>query len=131
MSYAIATPEIRAADLAAIGSTFDEAHPAGAPMTLAPIPAAADDVSARIAHLFFRNTHSNISRRPGGGGIPQQSEASAGAYAGVEGAIVWLSEASDGGVKAVGTVAGTPSLYAFGLRLKGLAKSDPTGLWRL
>jgi PE family len=54
MSYVIVAPEMMtaaAADLATIGSTVSEAHTAAAP-ALAPIPAAADEVSVGIAHLF-------------------------------------------------------------------------------
>ncbi len=53
MSYVIVAPEMMtaAADLATIGSTVSEAHTAAAP-ALALIPAAADEVSVGIAHLF-------------------------------------------------------------------------------
>jgi hypothetical protein len=54
MSYVIAAPEIMtsaATDLATIGSNLCAAHMAAAP-TAAVIPAAADEVSAGIAHLF-------------------------------------------------------------------------------
>jgi hypothetical protein len=55
MSYVIAAPELMtaaAADLATIGSTLDEAHRAAAAATRAVAPAAADEVSVSIAHLF-------------------------------------------------------------------------------
>ena len=55
MSFVIAAPEFVAAaasDLAAIGSTVSAAHMAAAPPTVAVIPAAADEVSASIAHVF-------------------------------------------------------------------------------
>jgi hypothetical protein len=55
MSSVIAAPELLAAaatDLAAIGSTVSAAHMAAAPTTVAVIPAAADEVSASIAHVF-------------------------------------------------------------------------------
>ena len=54
MSSVIATPELittAATDLANIGSNLSAAHTAAAP-TLAVLPAAADEVSAGIAHLF-------------------------------------------------------------------------------
>lgn len=58
MSYVIAAPEMMTAgatDLAAIGSTLDAAHTAAATPTLALAPAAADEVSVGIAHLFSQH----------------------------------------------------------------------------
>jgi hypothetical protein len=58
MSYVIAAPEIMTAaatDLATIGSTLDAAHRAAGPTTLAVAPAAADEVSVSIAHLFSQH----------------------------------------------------------------------------
>ena len=55
MSYVIAAPEMMTAaatDLAGIGSTLSVAHLVAASPTAAVIPAAADEVSASIAHLF-------------------------------------------------------------------------------
>jgi hypothetical protein len=55
MSYVIAAPEMMtsaAADLATIGSNVNAAHMVAAARTTAVIPAAADEVSASIAHLF-------------------------------------------------------------------------------
>ena len=55
MSYVIAVPDVMAAaatDVAAVGSTLSAAHMAAAAPTVGLIPAAADEVSARIAHLF-------------------------------------------------------------------------------
>ena len=57
MSYVIAAPEMMtsaATDLATIGSDLSAAHTAATAPTLALIPAAADEVSASIAHLFSR-----------------------------------------------------------------------------
>ena len=57
MSYVIAVPEMMTAtatDLAGIGSALNEAHMAAAPPTVALVPAAADEVSAGVAHLFSR-----------------------------------------------------------------------------
>jgi hypothetical protein len=51
----IATPELMeeaARDLATIGSTVSAAHMAAGAPTVAVMPAAADEVSASIAHLF-------------------------------------------------------------------------------
>jgi len=55
MSYVIAAPATMAAtatDLATVGSNLSAAHLAAAAPTVAVIPAAADEVSAGIAHLF-------------------------------------------------------------------------------
>ncbi len=58
MSYAIAAPEMLAAaavDLATVDSSLSAAHTAAAAPTVALVPAAADEVSASIAHLFSQN----------------------------------------------------------------------------
>jgi hypothetical protein len=55
MSYVMAAPEMlaaAAADLATIDSSLSAAHTAAATQTVALVPAAADEVSASIAHLF-------------------------------------------------------------------------------
>jgi PE family len=55
MSYVTAVPETMAAaakDLAAVGSTLSEAHIAAAIPTVGLVPAAVDEVSASIAHMF-------------------------------------------------------------------------------
>jgi hypothetical protein len=55
MSFAIAAPEMMTAaatDLAAIGSTLDAAHQAATIPTVTLVPAAADEVSVGVAHLF-------------------------------------------------------------------------------
>jgi hypothetical protein len=55
VSYVIAAPEMMASaatDLATIGSNLGAAHTAAAARTVAVLPAAADEVSASIAHLF-------------------------------------------------------------------------------
>jgi PE family len=58
MSYVNAAPEIlgaAAADLATIDSSLGAAHTAAAAPTIALVPAAADEVSASIAHLFSQH----------------------------------------------------------------------------
>jgi hypothetical protein len=58
MSCVIADPEMMtsaASDLAAIGSTVNAAHMVAAARTTSVIPAAADEVSASIAHLFSQH----------------------------------------------------------------------------
>jgi hypothetical protein len=56
----IAAPEFlkaAATDAATIGSALEAAHTAAAPSTLAVAPAAADEVSVSIAHLFSQHAH--------------------------------------------------------------------------
>jgi hypothetical protein len=58
MSFVIAAPELMASaatDLAALGSTVTEAHTAAAASTVALVPAAADEVSVGITHLFSQH----------------------------------------------------------------------------
>ncbi len=57
MSYVTAAPEMlaAAADLATIDSSLSAAHTAAAAPTFALVPAAADEVSASIAHLFSQH----------------------------------------------------------------------------
>ena len=58
MSYVIAAPEMMAAaatDLANVGSDLSAAHSAAAQATVALTPAAADEVSVGIAHLFSKH----------------------------------------------------------------------------
>jgi PE family len=58
MSLVTAAPELitaAAADIANIGSTINAAHIAAATPTAAVIPAAADEVSSSIAHLFSQH----------------------------------------------------------------------------
>jgi hypothetical protein len=58
MSYVIAAPEMlaaAAADLATIDSSLSAAHTAAAAPTVALVPAAADEVSTSIAHLFSQH----------------------------------------------------------------------------
>ncbi|BBZ40656.1 PE family protein [Mycobacterium conspicuum] len=57
MPYVLAAPEMMTAaagDLAGIGSALSKAHAAAAAPTVGLVPAAADEVSAGIAHLFSR-----------------------------------------------------------------------------
>jgi len=55
MSAVIAAPEVMtsaATDLVTIGSTLSAAHLTAAPPTLSVLPAASDEVSTAVAHLF-------------------------------------------------------------------------------
>jgi hypothetical protein len=96
MSYVIAAPEIMTAaatDLATIGSTLDAAHTAAAP-ALAVTPAAADEVSVSIAHLFSQRArdHQALAQQAAAfqGQFVQNLKTSAVSYASIEDAIVSL-----------------------------------------
>jgi hypothetical protein len=58
MSCVMTAPDVMAAaatDVAAVGSTLSAAHVTAVNPTVAVVPAAADEVSATIAHLFSRH----------------------------------------------------------------------------
>ena len=95
MSAVIATPELMeaaATDLSAIGSTVNAAHLTAAVPTLSVLPAAADEVSAGIAHLF--SGYAQDYQRLAGKAAAFQEQfvqhltASAGSYASAEAANV-------------------------------------------
>ena len=94
MSYVIAVPEMMtaaAADLGNIGSTLIEEHAAAAAQTIALVPAAADEVSVGIAHLFSwhaEDFHGLASRAAAfQQQFVQNSENKRASYASVEDAI--------------------------------------------
>jgi hypothetical protein len=99
MSYVIAAPESMtapAADLATIGSSVGAAHMAAAPPTLALAPAAADEVSVTIAHLFSQHAqdYQAVAREAAKfqEQFVQNLKSSAAAYTSVEDAIVSFSK---------------------------------------
>jgi hypothetical protein len=72
MSYVIAATEMMTAaatDLATIGSNLSAAHTAAAAPTVAVLPAAADEVSASIAHLFSAHAQNYQALAGRGGGV--------------------------------------------------------------
>jgi PE family len=94
MSYVIAAPEIMtsaATDLATIGSNVSAAHMAAAAPTVALVPAAADEVSASIAHLFSQHGQGYQAVAAQAAAFHEQFvqnlTASAGSYASIETAI--------------------------------------------
>jgi PE family len=94
MSYVIAAPEMMTAtatDLAGIGSELSEAHMAAAPPTVALVPAAADEVSAGVAHLFSQHAQDYHAVAAQAAAVQQQFvqnlKTSALSYASVEDAI--------------------------------------------
>lgn len=93
MSSVIAAPElmeVAARDLAAIGSTVSAAHMAAGAPTVALTPAAADDVSANIAHLFsaYAQDYQGLAARAAAfhEQFVQHLTAGAGSYAATEAA---------------------------------------------
>jgi len=97
MSYVIATPELMtsaAADLATIGANVNAAHLVAAAPTVAVLPAAADEVSASIAHLF--SAHAASYQALAGqaaafnGQFVQHLTAGAGVYADIEASLSQL-----------------------------------------
>jgi len=95
MPYTIAAPEIlraAAADLATIESSLSAARAAAAP-TAALVPAAADEVSASIAHLFSQHAEDYWAVAAQADAFHQQFmqnlKASARSYASTEAASTW------------------------------------------
>jgi hypothetical protein len=91
VSAVIATPELianAAADVATIGSTLNAAHVTAVPPTQALLPAAADEVSAGIAHLFsgYASEYHELAARAAGyqRQFVQHLAAAADSYAGAE-----------------------------------------------
>jgi hypothetical protein len=97
MSYVIADPEMMtaaASDLAAIGSNVNAAHMVAAARTTAVIAAAADEVSASIAHVFSQHAASYQALAGQAAAFQEQfvQHLSAGAfsYAGIEAKLASL-----------------------------------------
>jgi PE family len=93
MSLLIAAPEsmtAAATDLANMGSALSAAHTAAATSTVAVIPAAADEVSAGIAHLFSQHAQEYQALAGRAAAFQEQFvqhlTSSAGSYAGAEAA---------------------------------------------
>jgi hypothetical protein len=83
-----------AADLAAIGSNVNAAHMVAAARTTSVIPAAADEVSTGIAHLFSQHAASYQALAGQAAAFQEQFAqhlaASAGSFAHAEAANTWL-----------------------------------------
>jgi hypothetical protein len=93
MSFVIAAPEMMtaaASDLTTIGETLNAAHNTAAAPTVAVLPAAADEVSAGIAHLFsgYAENYQKLAGEAAASyqQFVQQLTRSAGAYASAEAA---------------------------------------------
>ncbi len=102
MAYVIAAPEIMTAaatDLATIASNVNAAHMVAAAPTLALVPAAADEVSAGIAHLFSQHA-ANYQALAGQAAAFQEQfvqhlTAAAFSYASIEAALANLLQFGD------------------------------------
>jgi hypothetical protein len=100
-----------ATDLATIGSNLSAAHTAAAAPTLAVLPAAADEVSASIAHLFSRQAD-NYQALAGQAAafheqFVQHLTANAGSFAGAEAANTALLQPLTAIVGSIGSAIGT------------------------
>jgi hypothetical protein len=117
MSYVTAVPEMlaaAAADVAAVGSTVSAAHLVAAAPTIAVIPAAADEVSASIAHLFSQAAqeyHALAGRAAAfGEQFVQHLRASAGSYAATEAAsAASLQDVNASAASIVSTIGAFPA----------------------
>jgi PE family len=115
MSSVIAAPDLIAAaatDLAAIGSTVSAAHMTAAAPTVAVIPAAADEVSAGIAHVFsvYAQDYHGLAGQAAAfhEQFVQHLTASAGSYASTEAANAAVLQASNANAGSfVGAIVGT------------------------
>ena len=122
MSLVIAAAELMAdtaADLANIGSTLDAAHMAAATPTIAVVPAAADEVSESIAHLFSQHAQDYQALAGRAAGFHEQFvqhlTSSAASYANAEAANVTLLQILTAGADSV-----VSALVAFGNQLAAL-----------
>ena len=119
MSLLIAAPEVMAdtaPDLANIGSTINAAHMAAATPTVAVIPAAADEVSSGIAHLFSQHAQNYQALAVQAAAFheefAQHLTSSAAAYSNAEAANVTLLQ-----ILTAGTDTFVNALVAFGKQL--------------
>ncbi len=110
MSYVMVAPELIAAaatDVAAVGSTLGAAHLAAAVPTVAVIPAAADEVSAGIAHLFSAHAQEYQALAGQAAAFHQQFvqhlTASATSFAGAEAANVSLLQPLTASAASIGS----------------------------
>lgn len=106
MAYVIATPDLMtagAADLETIASTVEAAHLAAAPPTVAVAPAAADEVSAGIAHLFSQHAQDYYAQARAATASQEEFvrnlTASAASYASADDVIAFLLRGLDAEVR--------------------------------
>ena len=116
MSLVTAAPElmtVAATDLANIGSTISAAHLVAATPTVAVIPAAADEVSSGIAHLFSQHAQDYQALAGQAAAFHEQFvqhlTSSAGSYASAEAASAKLLQPLAGSAASVAAAAAAPS----------------------
>ncbi len=116
MSLVTAAPElmtVAATDLANIGSTISAAHMAAATSTVGVIPAAADEVSSSIAHLFSQHAQDYQALAGQAAAFHEQFvqhlTSSAGSYASAEAASAKLLQPLAGSAASVAAAAAAPS----------------------
>ena len=104
---------VAATDLANIGSTISAAHMAAATSTVGVIPAAADEVSSSIAHLFSQHAQDYQALAGQAAAFHEQFvqhlTSSAGSYASAEAASAKLLQPLAGSAASVAAVAAAPS----------------------
>lgn len=110
MSHVIAAPQTMtaaASDLASIASTLDQAHAAAASTTVAVTPAAADEVSMAVAHLFSQHAerYQAVAREAAAfeGQFVENLKSGAAAYTSIEDAIVSLLRGLETGIESLGS----------------------------
>jgi PE family len=113
MAYVIAAPEMMtaaASDLATIASNVSAAHIIAAAPTTALVPAAADEVSAGIAHLFSQHAQGYQALAGQAAAFHEQFvqhlTASAGAFAHAEAANVALLQPLTASAASIGSAIG-------------------------
>ena len=116
MSLVTAAPElmtVAATDLANIGSTISAAHLVAATPTVAVVPAAADEVSSGIAHLFSKHAQDYQALAGQAAAFHEQFvqhlTSSAGSYASAEAASAKLLQPLAGSAASVAAAAAAPS----------------------
>jgi len=116
MSLVTAAPElmtVAATDLANIGSTISAAHLVAATPTVAVVPAAADEVSSGIAHLFSQHAQDYQALAGQAAAFHEQFvqhlTSSAGSYASAEAASAKLLQPLAGSAASVAAAAAAPS----------------------
>ena len=116
MSLVTAAPElmtVAATDLANIGSTISAAHLVAATQTVAVVPAAADEVSSGIAHLFSQHAQDYQALAGQAAAFHEQFvqhlTSSAGSYASAEAASAKLLQPLAGSAASVAAAAAAPS----------------------
>jgi hypothetical protein len=139
MAYVIAAPEMMASaatDLATIGSNVSAAQMAAAARTVAVLPAAADEVSASIAHLFSQHAQGYQAQAAQAAAFndqfAQHLTAGAFSYSGIDAANTALLQPLTAGSASIGSAIGAVPGQLFNLftTTAGQLLNDFTGFIR-